>query len=342
MVSAEPKNVPTTPEQQQEETQLDDASSPRADPVSPRIVPAKERQASCVPPDLHTELSGVLERIQAVRKRPLFALITPSIREPVLREVHSWRRELREAGRDGPLDILIDSPGGLLSVCYQVARFLSNCTKRWDALVPNEAASGATLICLGSNEIVMSQVAQLSPLDPQVISKRREKFFLFERQSPLEAFEAVRYVQQFTLTAVSATMEYLLDPKRGPITPNRALEAATTISTQLARPILERIEPYDLGAFSLDARLVRHYCERVASPEDSSKQTQRLAQFGTLVDRYPAHETVIDIAEAKALKINASEPIDELEDLFIELRATLPGVKTFIGMIVPSDTGNPE
>ena len=37
----------------------------------------------------------------------------------------------------------------------------------------------------GSHEIIMSHGSQLGPLDPQVISKRPQKFFTSERQSPL-------------------------------------------------------------------------------------------------------------------------------------------------------------
>src|SRR5437867_2635455 len=107
-------------------------------------------------------------------------------------------RELKR----GNFDVLVHSPGGQLTSCYIIARFFARCTDDWTALVPDEAKSGATLICFGSSEVIMAEIGSLGPLDPQVISKRRGKFFVTERQSPLEAFRAVQYLRQFALASL--------------------------------------------------------------------------------------------------------------------------------------------
>ena len=81
------------------------------------------------------------------------------------------------------------------------------------------------------------------------------------------------------------------------------------------------IEPYDLAALRLDSRLALLYCERVARPTDSSKKTQREANYRDLVEYFPAHEFAIDIAEAgDGLKFNVSEPEGEIEGIFDALR----------------------
>jgi hypothetical protein len=269
----------------------------------------------------------------------MFALVADYIDEETFSELFGWRKELREAGQAGSLDVLIHSPGGHLTACYLLARVLSRFTNKWDALIPQIAGSGATLICLGSANVVMSEAAQLGPLDPQVASKRREKFFATERQSPLEAFEALRYLREFAVASLDALMEVLTD--RG-IAPQKALETATAIAVDLVKPVLEKIDPYDLGAFSLDNRLAIEYCKEIARPATPVKSTQRKAFFKSLVEGYPAHEYAIDLIEAQALNFVISEAPEDLEDLFDSFRLRVAKIKTYIGMLPPLDAAHED
>jgi hypothetical protein len=211
-----------------------------------------------------------------------------------------------------------------------VARLFCRISNDWEALVPEQAGSGATLICLGSSNIVMSEISQLGPLDPQVASKRPEKFFATERQSPLEAFEAVKYLREFATSSLDALVETLLNQG---VAPQKALETASKFAAALVRPILEKIEPYDLGAFALDSKLAVEYCRAIARPSDRMKKTQRRAFFKSLVEDYPAHEFAIDITEAQALRLNVSEPQLELDESFDHLRSKVVGVKSYIGLV---------
>lgn len=63
--------------------------------------------------------------------------------------------------------LLVNSPGGLVTSSYKVARALWKAFKEIIIFVPHIAASGGTLLALTGNEIVMGMMSQLSPLDPQ-------------------------------------------------------------------------------------------------------------------------------------------------------------------------------
>lgn len=306
--------------------------STRTDPDGVlQVVPEEIRPPTCTPEKIAKTITPLLIRVQEARKRPLFALVAEQIDTNIWNQVYSWKRELRIAGRSGSIDVLIHSPGGVLTPCYMVARFLARCANSWTALVPTLAASGATLVTLGSRELIMSQGAQLGPLDPQVISKRPQKFFTTERQSPLEALELVNYVRELTFSSMDISMQELL---RQGVAPQRALENSIEVATRVARPLLERIEPYDLAALRLDSRLALQYCERVARPTDPSKKTQRDASYQTLVEHFPAHEFAIDIEEARDdLKFNVSEPDEEIENIFDELRPALERTRACIGLV---------
>lgn len=312
-----------------------DAANPpeSTEPPKPPKVPV------CNPPEAFDELSDMLRRIEAARGRRLFALVPGLITDDTQDEVCRWRNDLKAAGEDNGLDILIHSPGGILNSCYQLARFIGSRVDAWDALIPSMAASGATLLTLGSANVVMGEMAALGPIDPQVISKRQEKLFASERQSPLEAFEAVRYLRQFALESLHANWSFLLDQR---IAPKPALDTATQLAVHLAQPILSKIEPYDLGSFALDSRLALQYCERVGNPSNLSKRTQRNVPYRKLVEQYPAHEFIIDREEARALRFNVAEPSLEIDDMFEDLRPMLNRVEAFIGFLPPQTPGSAQ
>ncbi len=311
-------------------------SSQQSSAAASEGMPDPQRRAPiCIPGEIAGDMTESLVRLQVARKRPLFALVATQIDENIWDYVYSWKTELRAVGQSEPVDVLIHSPGGVLTPCYLVARFLAHCMNSWTALVPRLAVSGATLITLGSRDIIMSHGAQLGPLDPQVISKRPQKFFTSERQSPLEALELVSYVRELTFSSMDTSMHELL---RQGVAPQRALESSIEIATRVARPLLERIEPYDLAALRLDSRLARLYCERVARPIDQSRQTQRNANYEALVEFFPAHEFAIDIVEARDnLKFNVNEPDGTIESIFDELRSKLSRAEAYIGLF-PKDS----
>lgn len=299
------------------------------EPATPPPPAKPVRQPSVEPLVALTTLLPVLQRIQAQRGRRLFVFATGPIGEETCEEVYRWVAELRAAKAHG-VDILIHSPGGILTSCYRIARLIAGNVEEWEALVPSMAASGATLMSLGSSNIVMGTMASLGPIDPQVISKRSEKVFASERQSPLEASEAIRQLREFALSSLNATMAFLLQKQ---IAPKPALDVASSFAFHLVQPLLSKIEPYDIGSFALDSKLAMHYCERIAKPHDPTKHTQRNANYRKLVEEYPAHEFTIDLEEAKALGFAVSAPDPELEALFDELRPLLDDVETFIGFV---------
>ncbi len=72
-----------------------------------------------------------------------------------------------------PLYLLIHSPGGAISSAYVIASVLRENFSNITAFVPHIAASGATLLAIASNEIVMGDISQLSPIDPYYIEGDR-------------------------------------------------------------------------------------------------------------------------------------------------------------------------
>jgi hypothetical protein len=77
---------------------------------------------------------------------------------------------LSKMGHIPELDLFIYSTGGQTMAAWGLINLLREFADSLAVLVPFRALSTATLIALGANEIVMSRLGQLSPVDPSVNS----------------------------------------------------------------------------------------------------------------------------------------------------------------------------
>lgn len=66
------------------------------------------------------------------------------------------------------ISLFLYSTGGLTMAGYSLANLIREYCKRFIVIVPFKALSCATLIALGADEIIMTRIGQLSPIDPSV------------------------------------------------------------------------------------------------------------------------------------------------------------------------------
>ena len=69
---------------------------------------------------------------------------------------------------DGPLDVLVHSPGGSPTATESIVSLLRS---RFDPIrfvVPHTAKNAATMLALSGNEILLGDAAELGPIDPQL------------------------------------------------------------------------------------------------------------------------------------------------------------------------------
>jgi hypothetical protein len=74
---------------------------------------------------------------------------------------------LKEQGISKRISLVIYSTGGDLNTPWPIVNMLREFTKDFEVIVPRRALSAATLICLGSERIIMSPFSHLSAVDPQ-------------------------------------------------------------------------------------------------------------------------------------------------------------------------------
>ncbi len=77
-------------------------------------------------------------------------------------------RVLRKMGTVNKIDVLLYSTGGVTMAAWGLVNLIRRFCDRFAVLVPFKAHSTATLMALGADEILMSRLGQLSPVDPTI------------------------------------------------------------------------------------------------------------------------------------------------------------------------------
>lgn len=67
------------------------------------------------------------------------------------------------------LDLIVDGPGGDGTIAEKVIDLCRCYCKTFRVIVPNRAKSAATIIALGTDEIVMGHTSEIGPIDAQVV-----------------------------------------------------------------------------------------------------------------------------------------------------------------------------
>nr|MDO8132603.1 hypothetical protein [Candidatus Njordarchaeum guaymaensis] len=80
------------------------------------------------------------------------------------------QEHLTRIGSQKKISLYLYSTGGITMAGYALANLLREFSESYDVIIPFKALSCATLIVLGADNIIMTKMGQLSPIDPSVAS----------------------------------------------------------------------------------------------------------------------------------------------------------------------------
>lgn len=258
-----------------------------------RRKPATKKQIS--------ELEGKIEEnIKRLKETENANLCYPLLGVKITRElVDDVYEDLRTNYKDcdGHLDIIVDSGGGDIDAAYNLAiLFRKFGHQELNFIIPRWAKSAATLLVCSGNKILMTPVAELGPLDPQITEL-----------NPLEG-----RLEQFSPLHIESTLDLIRDEfKKG--------------NEKLAEGLLERLQfPLTLGSFKKSLDIAEQYLINLFETRDivssnSNKGAEAKKIANRLTRGYADHGYCIKIDEVKAMGLNASELIGEKLDLVWEI-----------------------
>jgi Serine dehydrogenase proteinase len=228
-----------------------------------------------------------------------------------------------DLNRGKKVALLVDSYGGLARSAFEIANLLRKYCGGFTAIIPRHAKSAATLLILGAERLIMSEFAELGPLDMQVEVPDRE-----ERMSVLDEAQALDRLNAFAMNAIDEVMFLLL--KRTGMKVATLLPHVRELVTGMMRPLFESVDVVRLTQVSRILKVTEEYAIRLLMPrfpEDSAKEIA-----SKLAENYPEHGFIIYREEAQEIGLTPEYPTEKQAGILSRIIPRLSGM-TAIGRI---------
>lgn len=275
------------------------------------------------------DVQKIIAKLEKKRKSRIFSLIhCPEdgghiCQEDTLEQMLSERDKF-----DGidTLELLLHSPGGSADAAYQVIRFCRRRCKKLNIIVPLQAKSAATLMCLGADAIYMGEFGELGPIDVQ-ISDPLEKGS--KSISPLDEFKSTEFLRDYAVEIMDAFT--LLIIRRSGLSVKEALRESLHFTTEIMRPLYEQLDPLEIGEYKRALAIGGEYGERLLV---MTKNPHRKAISEALLSKYPSHGFVIDRSEARSMGLPVHALDSGQETMFLSVvTSILNSGESFYGFI---------
>lgn len=114
---------------------------------------------------------SLIQQIENSRKSRAITYLTSDRQGPITARVAMdiipiISKHLQVIGKTTNIDLFLYSTGGDTMVPWRLVSMIREYCDKFSVLVPYKAHSAATMIALGADEIVMSDLSELSPIDP--------------------------------------------------------------------------------------------------------------------------------------------------------------------------------
>lgn len=217
-------------------------------------------------------------------------------------------RHLKLIGKRDNIDLLLYTRGGDMVVPIRIVKLIRNYCKKFGVLVPYRVHSAGTLIALGADEIVMTKLGELTPVDPATEHP-------FNPRNPVD--------QKVIPISVEDITSYLLLAKdKGKVKEDKMAEIYDNLTTHsYSDP--KHLHPLALGNVYRAQRMIRILSERLlglhidTEKESNKKIIEKIINEITsdiCVHNYPIYRD-----EAKILGLKVVIPGEKLEEILWSL-----------------------
>lgn len=188
--------------------------------------------------------------------------------------------QLRVIGRVQQLDLFLYTRGGATDSVWPLVRLLREHCEKLTVIVPFRAHSGGTLVCLGADEVIMSDFAELSPIDPTTGNQ-------FNPSDPANP------QNRFGISVEDVAAYFKLSEERAGITQeSHRLEAL--------KELTGKVHPLALGNVQRVYMLIRRLAHSLLTLHmDEKSQSKKIDEIiEALTEKFYSHVHAITKAEA--------------------------------------------
>jgi hypothetical protein len=211
--------------------------------------------------------------------------------------------------------LILSTPGGSPDAAYRIARCFQRAYRtnlpdladrgHFFIYVHDICVSAGTLLALGATKLIMSEGAQLGPIDVQL----RKEDEVGERRSGLTSRQALETLAIEAGSTFSRLFRYMRFEQPVQLPTKMAGELAADMTVRMMEPIYAQLDPMRLGETERYVKISSEYGDRLRSPNVKKGTIEKL------LAGYPSHEFVIDREEAEQLFESVEAPASELETI---------------------------
>lgn len=250
------------------------------------------------PPVLFGQTQPLVERLERLLGGPLVTYWVSGTASMAHEDVAALDHILRRAAIDERVFVFIKSDGGQGTAALRMTNILRHWARHVTALVPLGAASAATMLAIGADEIQIGPLGYLSAVDTSIRHELSPLDHLNERVS-VSHDELVRVVRLWNEPGASPA-----GPAAGPANPWGAL--------------FGYVHPLVIGAVDRASSLSIKLCtEILAYHLGDGDKAHAIAR--ALNEEYPAHGYPITLREAQRIGLSAKPLAAEVDELLIAL-----------------------
>ena len=207
--------------------------------------------------------------------------------------------QLRAIKPSHGLDLILNTAGGDTEAPWRFISLIREYTDNLSVLIPHFALSAGTVIALGADEIIMTALSTLGPIDPSrghPLLPKREGAKEPEPISVQDMRHAMKFIQEVDLE----NPEFAYTPEA---------------MAQIFATLFDKIHPLAIGAIEQSYALAKLVGERCLGThmKDEGDADKIIEIVSKLCDDYKSHLYRIGRAEAKELKLKvvyANAPVD--------------------------------
>lgn len=194
---------------------------------------------------------------------------------------------LQSVNKQKRLDLFLLSPGGLADPAFKMACLCRDFSDdNFGVIIPHYAKSAATLLCLGSDELVMGSASEIGPTDPRIEIK--DEYGRKINVSATSVEDALKVIEEHTSSDPVKSLKYM--------------------------PLIERINLNTLGEYRRALLSSKQYAEELLKTGKLIKNKKKFKSIAKrLATTYYSHGYPIKSDVAKnELNFNVTDVDDNL------------------------------
>lgn len=210
-------------------------------------------------------------------------------------DVKYFYAHLRDIGFQDKLFFILYSKGGDGMSAYRIASLLKSFCKELIIIIPEAAASAATMLTLAGDEIMMTPLSYLTAVDTSLVH-------------PLNPKDANNAPVSLELEEIRRAVEVLTSDK------------SDKDETDVYKTIFNYVHPAAFGSIKRSSNLSQMLCEDILSLRNDKAEKKYASNLIDKLNReYPAHGYPITRQKAKALGLPVVDSTPDLDSLLWKL-----------------------